>query len=388
MDLNKRRVFIINIAYWAIILAIMYLFFKYLINLAMPFILALVFSSILRPVVRFLNKKCRIRYNIAAILCPLLFFAIIGGLGVLFLARMASGAADLISSLPKVYTTAIEPGLQNLMENIQDFASRFDPAVVEMVESLTPELISTIGNTVSRFSMSAVSALSGIAAKLPGALLDCVICIIATVFMSVDYDRMAAFIMRQLPDRAKKLAIDIKDSLYRVILRYGKSYLLILFITFLEIAIGLLIIGIRKAVLIALLIAIFDIFPIVGAGLVLVTWAIITFIQGNVARGLGLSLLYIIVVVVRQIIEPRIIGKHVGLHPLITLICMFVGGSLFGAVGILAVPLTAAIIQNLNSSGAIRLFKTLDGDGKEPKTKGKKTRYPPEEASRTENAAE
>ena len=81
-----------------------------------------------------------------------------------------------------------------------------------------------------------------------------------------------------------------------------------------EIAIGLLIIGVKKAVLAAFLIAVFDIFPL-GAGLVLVSWAVICFIQGNVTRGVGLVLLYIIVVVVRQIIEPRIIGKHVGLHP-------------------------------------------------------------------------
>ena len=89
------------------------------------------------------------------------------------------------------------------MENIQEFASRFDPAVVEMVEEFTPELISTIGNAVTRFSMSAVSVLSGLATKLPGILLECVICVIATVFMSADYDRMTAFIMRQFPEKAK-----------------------------------------------------------------------------------------------------------------------------------------------------------------------------------------
>ena len=386
MDLNKRRKFIINIAYWAIIIAIIYLVFKYLINLFMPFFLALVFSSILRPLVRFLSKKCRIRHNIAAVFCVLLFFAVLGGLGVLVLAKMVSGATDLISTVPKLYDTAIQPGLLNLMENIQEFASRFDPAVVEMVEEFTPELISTIGNAVTRFSMSAVSVLSGLATKLPGILLECVICVIATVFMSVDYDRMTAFIMRQFPEKAKKLAVDIKNSLYMIILRYGKSYLLILFITFLEIAIGLLIIGVKKAVLAAFLIAVFDIFPIVGAGLVLVSWAVICFIQGNVTRGIGLLLLYIIVVVVRQIIEPRIIGKHVGLHPLITLICMFVGGSLFGAMGLLGVPLTAAIIQNLNSSGAIRLFKTSDDN--ESKVKTRKTYYPPNELDQSDKTAD
>jgi predicted PurR-regulated permease PerM len=117
----------------------------------------------------------------------------------------------------------------------------------------------------------------------------------------------------------------------------------------------------QKAPLIALLIALFDLFPIVGAGLILFPWAIISFIQGNIIKGIGLAALYLVVIIARQILEPKVIGRQVGLPPLVTLICMFVGTSLFGALGLFGLPIAAAIIVSMNNDPEvpITIFKRI-----------------------------
>lgn len=357
MELDKRKRFIINISYWAIILAIVYLVFKYLLHLVMPFFLALIFASVMRPLTKFLNRKCHIRYNIASIITVILFFAVLAGLVVLIVVNTATGVVDLVEKLPQLYTQSIEPGLRNMMQWLEDVANRFDPAVVELVENATPQIISAVGNAVTTFSMTLVSWLTGFVGKVPNLLLSTVICIIATIFMSVDYSRIARFITGQIPERFTHLFTSIRDSLTRTIVRYGKSYLLILLITFAELSIGLLIIRIPSAILIGLLIAILDIFPVVGTGLILLPWSVISLIQGNAVRGVSLLILYIVITVIRQIIEPKIVGRHVGLHPLVTLISMFVGTSLFGGIGLFGLPITVAIIKNLDDEGVIHIFK-------------------------------
>jgi len=332
MDMDKRKTFIINVIYWAIILAIIFLIFKYLLNLVMPFIIALLVAWILRPLSRFYKRKLKKQPNLAvplSVASVILFYLIIGSLLLLIAAQAIGGVADYVSNIPLIYTQTIEPGLKDFSERAEEFASRFDPSVVDFVNALLPEVLSSVSRGVTNFSMAVVGAVSGYATKIPGMLLSAVICVIATVFTEVSFDAIKKFLTANSPKKVTEIAGYVKKSFVNVIVNYGKSYLIIMCFTFVEITIGLLIIGIRKAPLIALLIALFDLFPIVGAGLILFPWAIISFIQGNIIKGIGLAALYLVVIIARQILEPKVIGRQVGLPPLVTLICMFVGTSLF-----------------------------------------------------------
>lgn len=370
--LEKRKQFIINTIYWAIILVIVYLVFKYLVNLVMPFVIALLVAWILRPLARFFKKKLKKRQQLAILLsiaAVILFYLIIGSLVLIVLAKFIGSIADYVATLPAVYTKTIEPGLRNFSVNAVEFASHFDPSVVELVNKLLPEIISSVGKAVTNFSLTVVTAVSGYVTKLPSFLLSAVICIIATVFMEASFDATKSFLKANVPKKVTEIAGYVKKSFVNVIVNYGKSYLLIMLITFAEIAVGLLIIGVGRPLLVALLIAIFDLFPIVGAGLILLPWSIISFIQGKILTGIGLAILYVVVIVARQIIEPKIIGRQVGLPPLVTIICMFVGTSLFGAPGLLGLPITAAIIANMNNDPdvPITFFKKAVREEEEPK---------------------
>ena len=355
--INRRRRFIINTAYYAVIVGIVFLVFRYLLNLIWPFFVAFLFSSLLVPVIRWFTVRCRMKYNLAAALCLLIFFALLGGIAVLIMSRLITLVADIVTWLPTLYSDTIAPGLENLSNSLEELAERVSPEVAQIVDNALPTIISSIGSTVTSASMRLVSALSGWATKLPSRLISTLICVIATVFMTLDYHRMTSFLLRQVPERPRHVISEARATLGQVIRKYGRSYGIIMGITFLEMLAAMLILRQKHAFLIALAIAVFDIFPIVGAGTILAPWGFISLLGGSTAKGLGLIAVWIIEIIVRQIMEPRIIGRQVGLHPVITLIAMFVGSRLFGGVGLFGLPITCAIVSSMDQAGVIHIIR-------------------------------
>ena len=359
MDLKDRKKFLVNIAFWVVILALFYLFFKYLIHLIMPFFLALIFAAIMRPLVRLMVNKLHLPSGFSGVIVSLLFYLIIGTLLALLTLRIVSGIGNVFTMVPALYQDTIEPGLENLFDEVQAFAARYDMDLEETLESIGPQILSAAGNAVSSISGRVVGWVSSLVTKVPGFIVGLVITVVATFFMSADYDRITNVLMQLFPERAQAVLLDARRSLSKVVRQYGRSYALILSITFAELALGLLLLRVKRFVLIALLIAILDIFPVLGTGTVLIPWAIIEFIQNDIGRGIGLLIVYAVITIVRQIIEPKIVGKHVGLHPLLTLICMFVGTSLFGVIGLFGLPILMAILLELHNAGTLRIFRTM-----------------------------
>jgi sporulation integral membrane protein YtvI len=215
------------------------------------------------------------------------------------------------------------------------------------------------------FSGKLVGNLTDFAVSVPTFLLNIVIMVVATIFLLVDFESILAFIKKQLPDKTNELIYNIGTHLGKVLKKYILSYSLVMLITFAEIFAGLSIIGVNYAALLAALIAIFDILPVVGSGLVIVPWAIISLIIGDIGVGIGLFILWAVLCVVRQIIEPKIVGNSVGMHPFLTLFAMLAGNFIYGGIGILLLPVTLALCQSLNSAGVVRLYKTFEPEPEE-----------------------
>ena len=382
---RTRRVdFLVNTTYWAVIVAIVYFVFKYLLRLLMPFFLALVFAALVRPISHYLSRETRyvknekgekvlvrrrVRMNrtLAGILSVVVLFLVAGGILVLVVIRVSDATAALISSVPVFYENSVAPGFERIYTRLLELAARMDPSVQDALAGAVPNLITNLGSTVTNLSARAVSWLTSIATRLPRILLSTMICLIATVFIAVDFDRIKNFIRRNLSEKTLRIAVNVRTSFLEMVWQFLKSYFIIFCITTVEISLGLFIIGVENPILIALIIAVLDAFPIVGSGLVLLPWAGAMLITGSYVRGLGLLAVYTWVAVFRQIIEPRIVGKHVGLRPLVTLICMYVGTKLFGGMGLFALPIMAAILADLNSNGVIQLFRSAGTETGEDK---------------------
>ncbi len=356
-NVDKRKNLIVNVLYWAIIVALIFILFKYLIPLIMPFAVAFAISFMLRPIIKFFNEKLRMKWNVAAVILVLLFYSTIGVLITLTIIKLVAWLQSVLILLPALYTNMIAPKLMDLFAEIQEKITLLGPTVADTLGGFGSEIISSLGSSLSNLSMKAVGMLSGFAALVPGMLISILITIIATFFMAGDYPNITAFVLRQLPQRSAEMLLKIKTQIVEVIGQFFRSYCLIMLITFVELTIGFFILGVPNPLAFALIIAIFDVMPVLGTGGVLIPWMLASFVMGNVGTGLGLLVIYIVVTVVRNIVEPRIIGHQVGLHPLVTLISMFVGTKLFGLIGLFGLPITCAIIKSLNDKGAIKILK-------------------------------
>ena len=359
--------------WWAVILSIVYLVFKYLARLFMPFVLAFFFASLARPLAKLLSRdtrqlhrdgeivvvRRRVRFSRAAsgaVSVLALLLPLAGGF-LFLLGRALDAAVSLLSALPGVYENAFVPGVRQLYDRLLAMGECLDAPARSMLSSALPELLTDAGRALSAFSGRALTELTVLASRLPGLVLDLMVFVIASVFIAADYDRIRLFARSNLSERMLRCAVHVRASFLEMARRFLRSYFLIFCITVGEIALGLTLIGVHRGGLIALAIGVLDAFPVVGSGLVLLPWAIVSYVVGETARGAGLLVLYLWVAVFRQVLEPRILGRHVGLRPVVTLLCMYAGGRLFGGLGLIGLPVSAAILTDLNSNGVIRLFE-------------------------------
>ena len=189
-----------------------------------------------------------------------------------------------------------------------------------------------------------------------------VIGIIAWILFTKDYDKVVHFIKLQLPAKHKNLLSETKQLFSKTIVKMLRAYALIMFITFCELFLGFTVmntIGIMHnayAVVIAIGIAIFDILPVAGSGGILIPWALISLLGGNTKQGIGLLVLYVVITVIRQYIEPKIVGQTLGVNPLVTLMGLYFGLKIFGFIGMFLVPLAVMTVKAFNDTGRIHLY--------------------------------
>lgn len=357
MQTEQKRKFIINVIYIVILVALVYILFKYAIKFLMPFLIAYVVATVLLPVVKFLERRLKMKNKLASLVAVVLFYCTVGVLLVGIGAGLTAYIIDQFSKLPAFYNNTIKPLLTVAIDGFVDLPDDFDPTLGAAIETFTENIFSYIGSFLTTVSGAIVSLISSVATSLPATVISIVFSIVASYYFTADYDKIHDFLKRQIKEPVYEKVVAVKTAVRDIVWNYVKSYAVILGITFAELTVAMLILGINNFVAVALMIAVFDILPVVGTGTVLMPWAVIEIIRGNYPIAIGLVITYIVVFIVRQIMEPKIVGHHVGLHPLVTLLSMFVGTVLFGVIGLFGIPITMAIIVDLNEKGVIEVIK-------------------------------
>ncbi len=353
MVTKKKIVFLINAAYFAVIVALVALLLGGLLPLASPFVAGFVVAYILQTPIRFLEKKVPVSKKLCAIFVVLTFYAVVGILLTLLGVRAISVIIDLLYNLPHIYEVHILPALTAILLFLEEVFLEMDASVVSLMHDIGTEFIKLVGQMVSSISGKTVS----ISTALPGMFIELVLMLISTFFIAADWDKLTGFCMRQLHVKTREMFIQIKEYVVGTLWVCFRSYALIMSITFVELSILLTLIGVQHPILIAFCTACFDILPVLGTGGIMIPWGLITMLQGNIFMGVKLLLVYAIVTIVRNILEPKIVGGQLGLHPVVTLCSMFVGVQLFGVVGLFGFPIGLSLLRHLNDSGVIRIFK-------------------------------
>lgn len=314
---------------------------KHVLPVIMPFLAAFAVAAAISGVSKRISRLLHIPRGLCAVVMVSAVLGIIGFF-VFYACRQLLGelkrilsslASEGFSSLSPIFGILEEiPFLSSLIEDTEEYAGT--------------QLRPLVSRALSLFS-DALSVFLGRALKsTPAFFMGSVVTVVSCYYMS-DFDKICDFLSGLLPQRARKALGSAKGSVVDVIWKYIKAYAVLFMLTFFEILIGLLILCPSFAWLGALIVAAVDILPVLGAGLVLIPWAVVSLFKGEYFLGVGLLILYVVVTVIRQIAEPHLIGGSLGTHPLAAIIAMFVGYRLFGVVGMLLSPLFLSLSVKL-----------------------------------------
>ncbi len=327
---------------------------KLLFSFFLPFLIAWLLSLFITPAAEKFAKRTHLPIK----LCAAVFFCLI-----LLLLILLLGAAinRLLGELERLLASLLESeafaslALDNSFDYfgtlvgkfpiLGKFASGERYAVLrERVNvacaELLSRLVSSLGEAIPRLAARMITS-------LPNALLFAAVTVISGFYFCMDRRALENGMIRLLPKTVREYAASCKQGLKSASWGYLRAYLILLLLTFAELFVGFLILGVDYAFLIALITAAVDILPVLGVGTVLIPWAVVTLLQKNITLGVGLLILFSAVSVLRQILEPRIVGKSLGLHPLVALVASYVGWQLFGVLGMVAAPLVALFLKSV-----------------------------------------
>ena len=356
MDKEYNRAANITIIVLGLLL-FLWLFIKYALTAVMPFLLGAAIAAIISPLSKKISFRTKISHRFISGSLVLILFSTISVLLYLLGARLIKETGNLVDRL------ANDPDfLGNTIDRLSTATNVLNPSIKEVGErfftSVGIDINILIEDALSSIVSSISSAIPSIAVKIvagvPSFVFFTVVFLISAFYFSTDRDSVSSELKALLPDSWQKRIPLFTKRLKKTVNGYLKAYFFIMLLTFVEILIGLSILGVNYALLVALLVAIVDILPILGAGTILIPWSIFAFISGNIGLGSGLLILYGVVLILRQLIEPKIVGESIGLHPLAMLAAVYLGIKFTGFLGIFIGPILALCIK---------------GFGKEPTTK-------------------
>ncbi len=336
----------------SIALVAVFLVGKYIANALLPFFIALTIALLLRPAIDFLSSKTKLSKKLCAVFLLILLFLLLGTALTLGINRLIAELYRLVDRLSGK-SERIGEMLSSLFSRVGNISSRIpiikDIVALEGLETLGQKIDETLRNLAGELVGTLTTKIPGIvsnfAAALPSFFLFFIVTVIATVYLVLDFDAVIGAIKSVLPNTILCRLSDVKVNTKQFLGKYFRAYLLILFLTFCELFVGFTILRVDYAFLLAFLIALVDILPIFGVGTVLLPWSIILFFGKNFYLGFGLLILWCAVTVVRQIIEPRIVGGTFGIHPMLTLLGMYIGFRLFGIAGMLLSPAAIVLLR-------------------------------------------
>lgn len=297
----------------------------------LPFIIALMLAFLLEPLLVRLMRAVRIRRPYAAVLTLILATVAVSLFIFLIVARLYTELSELAISLPN-YGYFLE-----LVTKQVDTIERF-VQVNPQIQATLYASTESIARTLQEWAKSGSAFLLNFLTALPRVFLVTVVSIVATLLISASYPNVKQFISNLFPRRWHVSAQAISEGLGSAVVGYLRAQAILVSVTGLATIAGLLLIGNPYAVTLGVLTGLLDIVPIIGTGLLFVPWIGALFIMGSFGEGIKLLIMWLVLVILRQFLEPRVLAKGIGIHPLPTLISMYVGLQLIGGIGLILGP--------------------------------------------------
>jgi len=333
---------LIVIAYIAVALLAVQFVLPRALRFFAPFILAYVISVVVNPMVGFLQKKLHFPRKPAVLLTMLLVIGLIALLLFTVIYQAVYEMQTLAYKLPALLNGEI--ALPGWITSLSGFYHTLPASLKGFIDMIVDSARTNLSDIVRPATTAMITAAGSIASALPSTFVFAIVLLLATYFIANDREHLRDFFATHLPEGWVERFVYIKNNLFRACGGYFKAQLTLMSITFTILLVGFSLLGLEAAVLLALLIAIADALPILGTGICINPWAIFCLLQGNYRMAASLFVLYLIATLTRQLLEPRIVGSKIGLHPLITLMSMYIGLKSVGVFGMILGPIIAIIV--------------------------------------------
>lgn len=332
--MKVKKNFIINWIYYilimCIVLAITYIVVKWL----LPIVFSLLVVMVLQPIISHIQVMCKIKNKFFRIVITIVVYCLIisSVLYMLFLGIIQ--LYFLLNNLPEyisyVYSLVIKSDMFSFLNQYVDV------------------FYNSINTIVNNCTTSFIDFLISCLTRLPSIMFDILFVIISSLFFIIDYEMLKKAILKVCYKRQEHI-ISVIGCVKETLSTLFKAYFIIFIITFVELLVGFYIINIDDALMVAFAIATFDFFPILGVDMIFIPWIIISAITNQISQSLGLLTVYGIIVITKNIVEPKLLSAQLGLHPLVTLLGMFVGVKIMGVIGMVIMPIALMIIKKIYS---------------------------------------
>ena len=347
---------------WVLFIFIVFIYALYWVTpLIYPFILAWIIAYFLNPIVNMLERKGKMPRWLAVTIAILGFVVTMLTIVSAVITRIIIEIFNLSQSLEGSIND-LKNMLVNILENeqlnrfITQISSFYENNrnVQDTINNNMNHTAQTLTDAVSNLISSMLNSILSILSSLPNIATIFIVVILAVFFISKDWADLIRWVRKWLPERVQQPVSIIWVDLQKALFGYLRAQFIVISLTAIVVIIGLIILHIQYAITIGLLIGLLDLMPYLGVGIAMVPWIAYSYMSGNHNQAIGLSILYCIVLIARQIVEPKVLASSVGLNPLPTLIAMFVGLQLFGILGLIIGPVTLVIASAIQRANVFR----------------------------------
>lgn len=318
-----------NVTIFVIVYTIIFILFFSTISYTLPFVLAFLIALWIKPLTIFFKKKLKLNIGLSSLLSTIIIFSVLFLILTAIIFKITTEIKDILNNLPDINKIAIYA--QGYVSKLELYFNQIDPSIIDRLQTQITSLLSNtylITVTILKKSIS-------FAIKLPVLFMIIFITLLATYFFEKDLIDMENKFLSIFSEKTKEKVITIWNEGNRMFSGYIKAYSFVIFLTFIETLIGFSILKVKYALILSVISAILDILPILGIGLVYFITAFVYFITKNYVVAAGIIALYIVVTILRQIIEPKVVSSSLGLKPIGVLAAIFIGITAYGFVGMI-----------------------------------------------------
>lgn len=317
----------------------------------MPFVIGWILSVIAGPLVTFLEKKLKIMKRLGSAITIILVLALCIGLIYLIISQIWEEISVLIRNFPSMYHD-LERGLSQIGAQGNTLFERFPEQIQNSWATLMNNLDDTASSLIGRIGEPTIEVAGNVAKRIPSVLIGTIVAFVSAYFFIADKENLGEWVKKVVPKSITSRLLLVGENLKYAMGGYFKAQFKIMGVVFAILLVGFTLMQIRFSILLAIVIAFLDFLPFFGTGTALIPWAIYKFLVGDYKMVAALVILYGVTQLVRQLIQPKLVGDSMGLNPLYTLFLLYLGyrvGSVLGMI--FAVPI-GLILLNLYRAGA------------------------------------